>query len=29
MDMNTRKLRRMMKSACRKAEHLWERMLGR
>ena len=26
MEMNTRKMRRMMKAAERKAEHLWERL---
>lgn len=29
MDLQKRKWRRMMKSAGRKMEHLWERMLGR
>ncbi len=29
MDMNTRKMRRMMRSAGRKVERLWEKMLGR
>lgn len=29
MDMNKRKLRRMARSAGRKAEHLWERLFGR
>lgn len=29
MDMNTRKMRRMMKTMGRKAERLWEKMMGR
>lgn len=29
MEMNTRKMRRMMKAAERKAEHLWERLKGK
>jgi len=29
MNRNTRKMRRMMKMAGKKAERLWERLLGR
>ena len=29
MDVNRRKLRHMVKSAGRKAEHLWDRWMGR
>ena len=29
MDMNARKLHRMMKSAGKKAERFWERLMGR
>ncbi len=29
MDMNKRKMRRMMRSAGRKVERIWEKMMGR